>query len=100
MNDWTEDNGKTYCKREKESARVRYCNAWSFNLSEHDINQYTLLRYYSEIGQYEILVEDAKKVGLPPREISSGEVKLNIPIEKNWLFIKKENKWTEQDTKN
>jgi len=80
MNDWVE--GETYCKREKESARVRFCDAWSFNLSEHDINRYKELKYVTEEATYTIPVEKALVKGFQ-RTTSAGEEKLFIPI-KNW----------------
>jgi hypothetical protein len=85
MNDWTEDNGDTYCKREKESARVRFCDAWSFNLSERDINRYKSLKYVTEKATYIISVEKALEKGFK-RPTAAGETKLFIPI-KNWEVL-------------
>jgi len=79
---------KTYCKKEKESGKLKYCDAWSFNLSKEDINNYETLKYFTEKATYEISVDLAKAKGFI-RETKLGEKKLNIPI-KHWYIKNKE----------
>jgi len=80
MNDWVD--GDTYCKREKESARVKYCDGWSFNMSERDIHKFKTLKYITEKATYTITVDKAIEKGFV-RDTKQGETKLNIPV-KNW----------------
>jgi len=90
MNDWTEDNGKTYCKKEKEKARVKFCNGWSFNMSENDITKFKKLKYITEEATYIIDVQGALTKGFS-RPTKQGENKLYIPI-KNFDIIPHENR--------
>lgn len=78
MNDWEEDEGRTYCKRERESARVRMCDGWSFNMSEKDISKYSKLKYLTEKGTYEIPVSVARARGWE-QKTKQDELKLYIP---------------------